>query len=314
MGLNKPERWSITSPGAFPNMSTGAWAVEYMNTPHKSHFRSTLMGPTLQARAATSRAMTAPQPGSRGGRSGQSRRLQEALSFERQPTPVERRIVPRSMVSDVKHGRTVVPLTNEFLDTQPIPPQLQNPQTARSAPARSFSRAMGRSMGHSPAFGAFHEPIVTPPFTPIPPPNPHLKEAFMRETQRTPTHSARPRRGDMRTNTNERREMSRSDMDQLANYIQRQLELAGPVVYDTFGKRDLNGTGKVSSSFFMRVLANQVRIRLTQPQLERIVEVFADTCSDNMVDYREFLRYFQIGADVEKYAFKPQMRMRTRIF
>jgi len=108
--------------------------------------------------------------------------------------------------------------------------------------------------------------------------------------------------------------MSRSDMDQLANYIQRQLELAGPVVYDTFGKRDLNGTGKVSSSFFMRVLANQVRIRLTQPQLERIVEVFADTCSDNMVDYREFLRYFQIGADVEKYAFKPQMRMRTRIF
>ena len=140
--------------------------------------------------------------------------------------------------------------------------------------------------------------------------------------------------------------------------IQRQLELAGPVVYDTFGKRDLNGTGKVtggtattsmstghviahrpcqmahlivvhqqvhisddlgtlldprvpsrnqphdepwrgtiahngshqgftytstkpqewmvqvSSSFFMRVLANQVRIRLTQPQLERIVEVF----------------------------------------
>ena len=110
-------------------------------------------------------------------------------------------------------------LFSQFLDTQPIPPQLQNPQTARSAPARSFSRAMGRSMGHSPAFGAFHEPIVTPPFTPIPPPNPHLKEAFMRETQRTPTHSARPRRGDMRTNTNERREMSRSDMDQLANYV-----------------------------------------------------------------------------------------------
>ena len=61
--------------------------------------------------------MTAPQPGSRGGRSGQSRRLQEALSFERQPTPVERRIVPRSMVSDVKHGRTVVPLTNEVLSS-----------------------------------------------------------------------------------------------------------------------------------------------------------------------------------------------------
>lgn len=45
-----------------------------------------------------------------------------------------------------------------------------------------------------------------------------------------------------------------------------------------------------------------------------LLQVFADTCSDNMVDYREFLRYFQIGADVEKYAFKPQMRMRTRIF
>jgi len=329
--------WAISSPGAFPDMASGPWAAEYNapNSPYQStqigakpnrrHFRApqSMQGATMSPRAISDYQWT----GTGSTDQVPTTRLKAALDYSTDnsnngstgnrhhgiiPPPGAARF--GSVASDALHGRSVAPAAWLGVGVPPSPPPRSEPRppTTRN-PTRSPTRtpnARRPRTARGPQIG--NEDLS------------HTRSMFGRTGATRPTEHMRPWTARHHETLNGHpfsRTISINDFDKLAYHIhckvmapehRQQLERA-------WKRGDSSGCGKVSSSYFCQVLADHIQVRLTEPQLDRLIQCFCETPmvtpTSNSVKYVKFMRYFERGArDGNKYMFQPQQKMKTGLF
>jgi len=170
-----------------------------------------------------------------------------------------------------------------------------------SQSARAPSTARSKLFDPSASSNAFQDQMG---HLPVPPPKP----TDPRRMQRGPRGCMTARPSLPNSNPTMMRDLSRGDMDQLANRLQQMNTTNGENIMRALHKCDHHHNGTVSKCQFDWVLLNYFKTRVSETQLDRLVQLFGTGPSEDRVSYNEFLRFHVPGS------LGRQHKMRTQLY